>query len=174
MFRSSKAKWRSIVNGAVHAKKRASVAILRCEDGLINLERGGAAPGDLHFPPVQRRADQSSQRAGFLGRTDAVHDACPPPRPTCTSARRCFAQAVKRPHEVKRLLGADLIKMGAALAKKNGRRQSIRVPANPLDPCRSGCVPVLILWATPLRLSSSARAVASAVFRAVPFAKSWC
>ena len=64
MFRSSKAKWRNIVNGAVHAKKRASVATLRCEDGLINLERGGAAPDDLHLPPMQRRADQSSQRAG--------------------------------------------------------------------------------------------------------------
>ena len=37
-------------------------------------------------PSVRGRADQSGKRVGVWGRTDAVHDACPPPRLTCTFA----------------------------------------------------------------------------------------
>ena len=37
-----------------------------------------------YHPSVQGRADQSGKRVGVSGRTDAVHDACPPPRLTCT------------------------------------------------------------------------------------------
>ena len=42
-------KVRSGENGGVERCLRASVATLRCKDGKVSLERGGADPDDLHL-----------------------------------------------------------------------------------------------------------------------------